>query len=287
MTTIIRQKIGRAKTRLLQRLDEIAIKINFDDKVIGDNVAAVCLGDLQKKINTFKIHVNELETACVDNAAESERFIQDYDEYEKIIDQAELIETKLEIVVKNGNLCSKREEENKRLELDFQREKLKIEAEQETERMKILSSEKIELERLQLEKLEIAGSVEETMSKDCYRNNVNLPKLELLKFNGNIFSWCEFWDSFVSLIHNNTALQPIDKFNYLKVQLEGDARAVISGLELTNANYDVAVNMLLDRYGNLNLLVDAHYSQLREIPVSTNNTYKLRTTVDLIEKHLR
>ena len=44
--------------------------------------------------------------------------------------------------------------------------------------------------------------------------------------------------------------------------------------------------MLHERYGKKHIMVDAHYSQLRDIP-STTHYNKLRQTFDLIEKHLR
>ena len=75
---------------------------------------------------------------------------------------------------------------------------------------------------------------------------MKLPKLELQKFHGNILKWQVFWDSFEASIHKNPNLLPVDKFNYLRAEL-GDARVVISGLELTNTNYEVAVNLLQAR----------------------------------------
>ena len=99
--------------------------------------------------------------------------------------------------------------------------------------------------------------------------------------------WQEFWDSFEASIHKNPNLQPVDKFNYLRAELEGDASVVISGLELTNTNYEVAVNLLQERFGRDELIMDAHYSALMDLPVSLINTAKLRETYDMIEKHLR
>ena len=78
----------------------------------------------------------------------------------------------------------------------------------------------------------------------------------------------------------------LQKFNYLRAEL-GDASLVISGLELTNTNYEVAVNLLHERFGRDELMMDAHYSALMDLPVSLNNTAKLRETYDKIEKHLR
>lgn len=99
--------------------------------------------------------------------------------------------------------------------------------------------------------------------------------------------WQEFGDSFKASIHRNPNLQPVDKFNYLRAELEGDSSVVISGLELTNSNYEVAVNLLQERFGRDELMMDAHYSALMDLPVSLNVTAKLRETYDMIEKHLR
>ncbi len=79
----------------------------------------------------------------------------------------------------------------------------------------------------------------------------------------------------------------MDKFNYLEVELEGDPSAVISGLELTNYNYEVAVNLLQERFRRHDLTMDAHYSALMDFPVSSTVTATLSETYDMIEKHLR
>ena len=86
------------------------------------------------------------------------------------------------------------------------------------------------------------------------------------------------------MIHINPSLQPVDKFNYLKVQLCGKTREVISGLDITSSNYEVAVRLLNDRYGRKHLMIETHYSQLRDLPNGYNS--KLRVTYDIIEKHL-
>ena len=116
---------------------------------------------------------------------------------------------------------------------------------------------------------------------------IKLPKLELQKFNGNILKWQEFWDSFEASIHKNPNLHPVVKFNYLRAELEGYASVVISGLDLTNTNYEVAVNLLQERFGRDEPNMDAHYSVLMDLPVSLNNVAKLRETCDMIEKRLR
>ena len=43
---------------------------------------------------------------------------------------------------------------------------------------------------------------------------------------------------------------PVDKLNYLKLKLTGEALEAISGYQLTNKNYPVVVGVLKQRFGN-------------------------------------
>ena len=88
-------------------------------------------------------------------------------------------------------------------------------------------------------------------------------------------------------VRSDPSLQSVDTFNYLKVQLCGEAREANSGLDITGSNYEVAVKLLNDRYGRRHLMIDAHYSHLRDLPSSNGYYSKLRVTYDVIEKHLR
>ena len=75
------------------------------------------------------------------------------------------------------------------------------------------------------------SSINESMKKGT--GTIRFPKLELKKFGGQILKWQEFWDTFEATIHNNQALQPIDKFNYIRAELENEALKSIAGLKLT------------------------------------------------------
>ena len=145
------------------------------------------------------------------------------------------------------------------VELEAKRKMAQTEKEMELKRttvdIELKMKAEMEQKRLELEK-------QFGVPITCHTPTIKLPKLELQKFNGNILRWQEFWDSFEASIHRNPNLQPVDKFNYLRAELEGDASAVISGLELTNSNYEVAVNLLQERFGRDELMMDAHYSAL-------------------------
>ena len=87
---------------------------------------------------------------------------------------------------------------------------------------------------------------------------VKLPKLELKPFDGNILNWQPFWDSFQSSIDSNSNISPVDKFAYLQSFLSPSASKCISGLTTTAENYNEAVELLKQRYGNTQVLINPH-----------------------------
>ncbi|CAB4001733.1 Hypothetical predicted protein, partial [Paramuricea clavata] len=77
--------------------------------------------------------------------------------------------------------------------------------------------------------------------------NSRLPKLNLPTFSGNPLQWFTFWDSFEAAVHSNSTLGDVQKFSYLKAQLErfGNPTKVINAhmqclLDLQNPNYELA-----------------------------------------------
>ena len=114
-----------------------------------------------------------------------------------------------------------------------------------------------------------------------------LPKLTLPSFRGDPLTWQTFWDSFNAAIHAYPSLSEIQKFNYLKAQLQGDAARTIEGLPLTEMNYRHSISLLKERFGQPHKLVSAHMQALLEMPNPTNNLVSLQTFYDSIETHTR
>ena len=87
-------------------------------------------------------------------------------------------------------------------------------------------------------------------------NKSKLPKLMLNKFNGNPRRWQEWWDSFCVTVHDNSAISSVEKFTYLGSLVEGSAAMAISGLQLTSANYDAALEVLKERFARKQIIVN-------------------------------
>ena len=121
------------------------------------------------------------------------------------------------------------------------------------------------------------------------RNKVRLPKLTIKPFNGQLTMWTPFWDSFSSTIHENPELSSVDKFNYLRSLVTHSALEAISGLTLTGANYDEAVDVLRKRFGNKQLIINKHMEyMLNADGVSSQHDVRgLRRLYDVIESNVR
>ena len=119
------------------------------------------------------------------------------------------------------------------------------------------------------------------------QNICRLPKLSLPVFAGNPLQWQSFWDSFDAAVHNNPSLNGIQRFNYLKAQLVGEAQQTIAGFPLTNSNYDQAIKLLKDRFGQPHKIVNAHMQALLEIPPPSEHLDSFRSFYDILETHIR
>ncbi|XP_028417499.1 uncharacterized protein LOC114541902 [Dendronephthya gigantea] len=119
--------------------------------------------------------------------------------------------------------------------------------------------------------------------------HARLPKLELKKFGGNPVEWTPFWDSFQSAVRVIESLNSVDLFNYLKSLVHGQAAETISGFSLSSENYEEAVELLKDRYGNKQVLISAHVESLLKLPAATtiDETKKLRAIHDKTESNVR
>jgi len=110
-----------------------------------------------------------------------------------------------------------------------------------------------------------------------------LPKITLPKFRGNVTNWTSFWESFKLAMHKNTDILKIDKFNYLNSLLEGLASCTVQGLNLTEPNYDSAVELLQMRFGNPQQIITTHMDELLMLP----NCVRLLLIYDKTTVHVR
>ena len=104
-----------------------------------------------------------------------------------------------------------------------------------------------------------------SVSPSTVSNACRLPKIDLIAFEGDPLKWQGFWDQFQVSFHENERISDIDRFNFLKKYLKGEALGVVSGLNLSAENYKEAIALLKDRYGNEQVLISAHMQSLLSI----------------------
>ena len=77
-----------------------------------------------------------------------------------------------------------------------------------------------------------------------------LPRIELMKFDGEISRWKIFWQQFNEIVHSRPDLSHSDKYAYLNGCVEGDAKRVIEALPMLSENYLMAIQMLKQQYND-------------------------------------
>ena len=119
--------------------------------------------------------------------------------------------------------------------------------------------------------------------------NIKLPKLELKKFNGDPLKWRIFADTFESAIHKNSNISNVEKMNYLVNLLTGTAEETIKGLSLTNNNYEVALQLLRERFDDGQVIISAHMDNLLRLEVikGVSDVRGLRNLFDQVEGQVR
>ncbi|XP_077561636.1 uncharacterized protein LOC144177928 [Haemaphysalis longicornis] len=71
-----------------------------------------------------------------------------------------------------------------------------------------------------------------------------------------------FWDQFEFSIYSNATLPRIKKFKYLLSYFTGPTKDAIEGIRLADDNYNFAVNIITNRFGRKDILVDDQLDKL-------------------------
>jgi len=100
--------------------------------------------------------------------------------------------------------------------------------------------------------------------------SVRLPRLDLPTFSGDALEWQPFWDGFDVAVNSNPAISSIQKLNYLRSQLRGEASHVIAGFAHDKCPLWTFRTLLKERYGQPQKLIRAHMQALLDLPNPLN-----------------
>ncbi|XP_055623288.1 uncharacterized protein LOC129766713 [Toxorhynchites rutilus septentrionalis] len=118
--------------------------------------------------------------------------------------------------------------------------------------------------------------------------SVRLPQINLPEFDGNFQNWLPFHDTYVALIDSSVELTDIQKFHYLRASLKGDALKMIDSYAMSEANYRVAWDSLVDRFSNKYLLKKRHLNALFEYPrIRRESATGLHELIDCFERNTK
>ncbi|KAK2561806.1 hypothetical protein P5673_015192 [Acropora cervicornis] len=255
MSGCIRQRLGPTKKRLKERIEQtqtfLQQQITFDE---SEGKANELLLKLERNLESYKDLLEQLQEASKDNEAKTQRLDAEMEEFSILTLDGDDAICDLKIFL--ANIAKRKQETTEREE-----------RQRERAHQRELQTEKLQLEReLHLAKL--------NQVKELQMEKMKL-ELEMLK-------------------QNEIDKQREHEQKILEVELEAKRKMAQTEkeMELKRTTVDIELKMKAEmeqkqRFGRDELMMDAHYSALMDLPVSLNVTEKLRATYDMIEKHLR
>ncbi|XP_072375501.1 uncharacterized protein [Diabrotica undecimpunctata] len=124
----------------------------------------------------------------------------------------------------------------------------------------------VEFDQIQLQ-IEIATSEdklqEQVDERDAFENSSTphvdslnhllMPKMKIPVFKGDFEQWLEFKATFTSVVHSNTTLPDIHKFQLLRQSVDGYAKRIVSKIEFSGNYYQTAWDALCMGVNNFSI----------------------------------
>ena len=129
-----------------------------------------------------------------------------------------------------------------------------------------------------------------TSTNDGSQNSskLKLPKLQLPSFTGFYTNWMSFADLFEASVDSNNQLSNSEKLNYLKACVKGEAGKLISSVTITGYNYEIAWELLHERYENKRSIVQAHLQAIwSQCSLKSESSTGLRKLLETTNENLR
>lgn len=123
-----------------------------------------------------------------------------------------------------------------------------------------------------------ASSTPQNYARTDLMPQIKLPPLKIKVFSGNKLDWPEFKAICEATFSN---MDPINRFRYLKSQLDGEAARAVKHLPITNTSYDQAWLILEKKYDNERAIINANLARLIDLPsIQRESADSLKLLVD-------
>jgi hypothetical protein len=124
--------------------------------------------------------------------------------------------------------------------------------------------------------------------KSKVKDRMNLPKIQMKKFNGVDIEMFQEWFQMFDATINKSTLSVVEKFIYLKMSLDegSEAAKLIDGYQVTTENYDAALKDLYEAYGDPEIVINYHVSKLLSLPTQSG-PQSLKDLYNSVTTHVR
>lgn len=114
----------------------------------------------------------------------------------------------------------------------------------------------------------------------------NLPKIELMSFNGSYKDWLPFYEMFKALI-DSKPISDILKLHYLLICLKDDAKCAVEGFPFCAASYPLVLDTLKSQFGRKDMLSIIFNRELIDLARAGDTIKELRKTCYDIQRICR
>lgn len=131
-----------------------------------------------------------------------------------------------------------------------------------------------------------SATVGNSQELDVSKRRIKLPTAALPTFDGKYEDWLSFKNAFTAMIHSQSYLSDIEKFQYLKSSLTKEAANKIKIFSMTGENYMKAWDILERSYEVKRILINQHLAMLTNLPAQREETTQgLDKLADDVQQH--
>jgi len=130
-------------------------------------------------------------------------------------------------------------------------------------------------------------NISQLSTNNVSKKVVNLPKLVIPQFSGNLLEFSQFWSLFETSIHKNDSITDSEKMSYLISLLKDEALQSIVGFPVSDANYAECIKILKARYGKTENLVKVHFDKMRHSQPLSSDSNSIKKFLNEFLVHFR